>query len=57
MMCICKGVSEERIRNAVKDGAVTFEEVQQITACSTSCGTCRPRIENLIDRELKNSRG
>lgn len=48
-MCICKGVSQEEIHDAVlKKGKKTFEEVQAFTGCSTGCGTCEERIRNYI---------
>ena len=50
-VCICKGVSEERIKDAVKSGgARTFAEVQRLTRCSTGCGTCESRVRELIGK-------
>ncbi len=50
MVCICRRVPEERIRQVVEAGAVTFERVQQLTDCSTNCGTCEVKVRELIDK-------
>ncbi|MDN3521161.1 (2Fe-2S)-binding protein [Halomonas ramblicola] len=39
-VCICKGVSDHRIRRAVEDGARNWREVQAETGCGTQCGKC-----------------
>ncbi|MBB3191444.1 (2Fe-2S)-binding protein [Halomonas cerina] len=39
-VCICKGVSDHRIRRAVEEGARSWREVQQVTGCGTQCGKC-----------------
>lgn len=49
-ICICKQVSEEEIRRAVKEGgARSFEEVQRATRCSTGCGTCEGSVRRIVD--------
>ncbi|MBX7058019.1 MAG: (2Fe-2S)-binding protein [Leptospirales bacterium] len=50
MVCICRRVSEERIRQVVEAGASTFERVQELTDCSTNCGTCELRVRELIEK-------
>ncbi|MGE4535265.1 MULTISPECIES: (2Fe-2S)-binding protein [Halomonas] len=39
-VCICKGVSDHRIRQAVEEGARSWREVQAETGCGTQCGKC-----------------
>lgn len=39
-VCICKNVTDHRIRDAVEDGARSWREVQQRTGCGTQCGKC-----------------
>ncbi|MFC2476595.1 MAG: (2Fe-2S)-binding protein [Catonella sp.] len=34
--------------DAVNSGAKTFEEVSEITGCSTGCGGCREFIEIFV---------
>ena len=39
-VCLCKGVSDRKIRETVADGARSWREVQQETGCGTQCGKC-----------------
>jgi len=39
-VCICKGVSDHRIRRVVEEGARSWREVQAETGCGTQCGKC-----------------
>ncbi len=53
-VCICRGVSEEKIIEVIKDGATTFLDVKEKTGAGTGgCNgmRCRNKIEMLI---LKN---
>ncbi|MFV0519924.1 MAG: (2Fe-2S)-binding protein [Lachnospirales bacterium] len=57
MVCPCKQVTLGDLLKAVKDGATTFAEVQEVTGVSTVCRGCKNKAqamtENLID-EVKN---
>lgn len=49
--CICSVVTRHAIKNAIKDGANTFEEVKKATRAG--CGSCKGarckwKIEELI---------
>lgn len=51
LVCICKAVTEDVIVQAIKEGADTFEKVQEATEAGTGAcraGRCRRRIEELI---------
>lgn len=52
VICHCMNVTGGDIKNAIDEGAKDFEEVQEITQCSTGCGTCRTKVEKAIE-ELK----
>ncbi|MFO8044736.1 MAG: (2Fe-2S)-binding protein [Halomonas sp.] len=39
-VCLCKGVSDHQIRQAVEDGARSWRDVQRETGCGTQCGKC-----------------
>lgn len=39
-VCLCKGVSDSRIRQSVEKGARSWREVQRETGCGTQCGKC-----------------
>ena len=50
VVCECLNVTDHEIEDAVLEGRLTYEEVQKKTKCGTGCGTCKPRIEKLIDQ-------
>lgn len=50
-VCLCRGVSDEKIIEAIKEGATSFSEVKEKTGAGTGgCGgmRCRNKIEMLI---------
>lgn len=52
VVCLCKGIKEEDILNAIKNGATTVEEVKDRTsAASGTCNgfRCKKAIEELIE--------
>ena len=50
VVCTCLNVTDHEIEDAVLEGATTYEDVQKKTKCGTGCGSCKPRIEKLIDQ-------
>ena len=53
VVCVCKEVSERRIRKAVKQGRRRFISIKQETEAGSSCGMCQPIIEDIIADQLK----
>lgn len=50
-VCICKSISRATIKNAIKNGASTLDEIKETTgAAKGGCNGCRciPKIEELI---------
>lgn len=39
-VCLCKGISDRVIRQAVEQGARSWREVREQTGCGTQCGKC-----------------
>lgn len=53
-VCICKSISRLKIKEAIKNGARTVEEVKAATGATTGgCNgrRCIHKIEELIERE------
>jgi bacterioferritin-associated ferredoxin len=53
VVCICKGIRQGRICDAIRKGAATVQEVNRATGSgSGDCGAtrCRPVIEGLVAR-------
>lgn len=47
-ICICKAVSDRRIRRAVEEGATTLRELRERTGLGTNCGKCVPQAYALL---------
>jgi bacterioferritin-associated ferredoxin len=55
-VCICHGISERRIEQAIRDGARSFEQLQSCTGVATCCGACEPCARQMVDdRALASS--
>jgi len=50
VICTCLNVTDHEIEDAVLEGKLTYEEVQQKTKCGTGCGACKSRVEELINQ-------
>ncbi|HEY5717000.1 MAG TPA: (2Fe-2S)-binding protein [Motiliproteus sp.] len=49
-VCVCKGISDTQLQQAVADGADTLRQASRRTGLGTQCGKCvcfaRERIEH-----------
>jgi bacterioferritin-associated ferredoxin len=52
-ICLCHGVNEATIREAVLDGARTVRELGFQTGCGTQCGSCVSSVQALLAETLK----
>jgi len=52
VLCLCKQVTERRIRKAVKEGRRRFVSVKQATGAGSGCGLCTPFVEDVIKDQL-----
>lgn len=48
VICNCMNVTSGMIKDAVKSGATTPEEVQAATGAGTVCGGCLDEVERLV---------
>ena len=51
IICLCKGISEDTIIDAIKNGADTIEKIKEATGATTGhChgARCKASIEKLI---------
>lgn len=46
-VCICNRLREDLIRSLAEQG-MGFEEIQAVTGCSNTCGSCRSYAEELV---------
>jgi bacterioferritin-associated ferredoxin len=57
LVCICNAVSEGRIREAIREGAATFDALQARLAVATCCGKCADDTCALLAEETLAHRG
>ena len=48
VICNCLGITEKDIEDAFKNGAKTWEQLQQKTKIGTVCGSCKIKAEELL---------
>jgi bacterioferritin-associated ferredoxin len=53
-VCLCRGVTDSQIREAVSDGATTSRMVSERLGTATQCGSCGIATRNIINSELEN---
>ena len=56
VVCVCKQVTERKIRKAVKNGKRRFISVKQETEAGSGCGLCTPFVEDIIKDELNKKK-
>ena len=53
IICECMNVSYEDIKNAVKEGAKTLDDIKEATEAGNICGICEDDIQEVLDELLK----
>lgn len=48
IVCVCKSVSDRRIRATIAEGADTFDELQFELGVATCCGKCEESVRDLM---------
>ncbi len=51
-VCVCRRVTEEHIKQAVRDGCTCLYEVQQVLPVAYGCRLCQREAEDIIDRTI-----
>ena len=54
-VCLCKAIPRIKIKNAIRNGALTVDEIKKVTgAGSGGCSgkRCTPKIQDLINTYL-----
>lgn len=52
IVCICHGITEKALREAVREGANTFADLQCHTGVATCCGKCKDCAHGVLDETL-----
>jgi len=48
IVCVCKSVSDKKIRALIAEGAATFDELQFELGVSTCCGKCEDSVRDVM---------
>lgn len=48
LVCYCLKVDYATIRKAMKDGARTVDDIQEMTKAGTGCGRCLSQVEAIL---------
>jgi len=52
-ICICHAVTDGQVITAIDQGAMTPDSVGAATGAGTGCGSCRERIQDLIEQRCR----
>ncbi len=52
-VCLCKGITDQAIRDAVCDGAESFRAVKQCLGAASECGQCASHVRDIIKDSLE----
>lgn len=51
-VCICKGVTDSAIREAVQEGTTSVSGLREQLGCTGQCGKCKQQVRELRDEVL-----
>lgn len=49
LICICMAVSRGEIKEKIRQGATTLDELKADLLCCTGCGTCEGRVRAILE--------
>ena len=54
LVCSCNNVGEGNLINKIIEGCKDHFQLCQLTGAGTGCGSCRPEVKEILERELKH---
>lgn len=51
-VCICKGITDRQIREAVYDGSTSVKALRRQLGVSSQCGLCAELTREIIDKTM-----
>jgi bacterioferritin-associated ferredoxin len=51
-VCLCKGVTDRQIRDAIFDGCCSYREVREATGVASQCGKCACLAKDVVRETL-----
>ena len=55
-VCLCKGVSDRVVRQCIREGARSLQQVGQECGAGTDCGACRGTIREMLEEGVESTR-
>ena len=52
-VCLCKGITDTQIQNAVHDGAHSLGKLRKSLGVATQCGKCSSLTREILDETLQ----
>ncbi|MEO0816830.1 MAG: (2Fe-2S)-binding protein [Pseudomonadota bacterium] len=53
IICVCRRLNEEAVREAVRAGAGSPKAVQAHHGCQFNCGKCKPAMADIVASEQR----
>jgi bacterioferritin-associated ferredoxin len=53
-VCVCNAITVDTVRDLAAEG-LSFQEIQALTNCSGSCGSCLEFAETIVDQHRRGS--
>jgi len=54
-ICVCKGITDNDIREAVNGGAESMREVRNQLGVSSQCGKCACEVRDIVKNTLEST--
>lgn len=51
-VCLCRGITDQDIKDAIQDGAETYRDIREQLDLGTCCGRCAPEARSILNEEL-----
>lgn len=48
-ICLCNAVKQSQIENAIANGVITLEDLQDTLDVATNCGACQHEVQDILD--------
>lgn len=55
ILCCCRAVNENMVKQAIKSGCASFKEISGKTGLSQECGRCACRSKSYCDELLRQA--
>jgi bacterioferritin-associated ferredoxin len=51
IICLCEGVSEREVNQAIKEGARSIRDIRRACGAGGGCGGCHDQLLELLEQE------